>query len=185
MVGGRVLLVERNRRASIVTVTRVCGAPVQRHLRIRAVPKMAGGVFAGVLEQPSQFMMSLPSPGILRLKLDPADLSTPLAPLQHAPLRLFSPTRSNSVMTPFNGSQNDKKMPSTAVTVETGVLVPPQEQKSIQKQPAKRDLSWLIPPQEEMIDVAHARGEKGESGGLTVDSKCSFAFAPARIDSGK
>ena len=81
MVGGRDLLVERNRRASIVTVTRVCGARMQRHLRIRAVPKMAGGVFAGVLELGTAWPVHdvTPEPHrqpILSLK---SGLSTPLA----------------------------------------------------------------------------------------------------------
>ncbi|KAI1795915.1 hypothetical protein LXA43DRAFT_694297 [Ganoderma leucocontextum] len=89
--------------------------------------------------------------------LDPADL---VALLFDSYLHPFSPTRPSTTMTESFDSQNDKNTTSTKVSVDTGILGPPQEEKSVPKPPAKRDLSWLLPPQEEMIDVARARGEK-------------------------
>ena len=129
---------------------------------------MEGGVFASVFNQPSRVhdVTSATNPQAHAVYL--FFTSTPHLFTRTFPtIPLHRPT--SSTMTPFNGTQDDKKTASTELSMDTGILVPPQEEKSSPVQPTKRDLSWLLPPQEEMIDVARARGEKGESLRSTVD----------------
>ncbi len=146
---------------------------MRRHLRIRAVPRMA--IWWYIRQASSITTAGLASTSMMSLRrhivgtyIDPESRREVLShssSLTHNPpwqiLSLIHPPK--FTMTSLNGSQNDKKNASATVSMDTGTLVPPQEEKSTPKQPAKRDLSWLLPPQEEMIDVARARGEKGES----------------------